>query len=113
MKIEEIRNAIDSLNWNRSDLNGATREEFIRMNVRDRLNKHIENVRALEINPRFSRDIAGAQYAIESALKMIEKWESMQPVIEVTAETITPTLDHWLAHATQCGIVEHIDIEGL
>lgn len=113
MKIQEIRDAIDRLNWNRSDLYGATREEFIRMNVPDRLNKYIEEVRKLEIKPRFTQDIADAQHAIESALKMIEKWEAQQPVIEVNAEKTAPTLEHWLAYAMRCGIVEHIELKGL
>ena len=113
MKIQEIRDAINCLNWNRSDLYGATREEFIRMDVPSRLNKYIEEVRKLEIKPRFTQDIADAQHAIESALKMIEKWQTMQPVIEVDAGANAPTLEHWLSHATRCGIVEHIELKGL
>ncbi len=31
MKIGEFRAAVDSLNWNRRDLSGATRQEFVAM----------------------------------------------------------------------------------
>ena len=37
MKIGEFRAAVDSLNWNRRDLSGATRQEFVAMDVRTRL----------------------------------------------------------------------------
>ena len=80
MNIQEIRDTIDHLNWNRSDLHGATRDEFIHMNVRERLTKYIVEVRALEIKPRFAEDIAAAGRAIDAALAMIEKWEALQPV---------------------------------
>ena len=36
MKIGEFRAAVDSLNWNRRDLSGATRQEFVAMDVRTR-----------------------------------------------------------------------------
>ena len=41
MKIGEFRAAVDSLNWNRRDLSGATRQEFVAMDVRTRLERHI------------------------------------------------------------------------
>jgi len=40
---------VDTLNWNRNDLSGATREEFIRMDVRTRMDKHIAVVEALAL----------------------------------------------------------------
>lgn len=79
MKIQEIRDTIDQLIWNRSDLTGATQEEFIRMNVPERLTKYIHKVKNLDIKPRFTHEIESAQRAIASSLKVIEKWKSMQP----------------------------------
>ena len=47
MKIGEFRAAVDSLNWNRRDLSGATRQEFVAMDVRTRLERHIVIVSGL------------------------------------------------------------------
>ena len=47
MKIGEFRAAVDSLNWNRRDLSGATRQEFVAMDVRTRLERHIVIVTGL------------------------------------------------------------------
>ena len=47
MKIGEFRAAVDSLNWNRRDLSGATRQEFVAMDVRTRLEPHIVIVSGL------------------------------------------------------------------
>uniref|UniRef100_UPI0039F6D288 hypothetical protein n=1 Tax=Sulfuriferula sp. GW6 TaxID=3345112 RepID=UPI0039F6D288 len=111
MKIQEIRDTIDRLNWNRQDLYGATREEFTRMDVPERLNKHIEAVRRLEIKPRFEREIADARRAIEAALRMIEKWEAMQqPAHQANTEVSEQGLELWLHHAERAGIIEHIEI---
>ena len=49
LRIEDFRKAVDTLNWNRNDLSGATREEFIRMDVRTRMDKHIAVVEALAL----------------------------------------------------------------
>lgn len=78
MKISEIRRVIESLNWNRHDLGGATREEFKRERVDVRLTKHIEAVQALVIPPRFADDIADAAEAIEFARRVIARWQAMQ-----------------------------------
>jgi hypothetical protein len=83
MKIAEIRSAIDSLNWSRNDLSGATRDEFKRMDVKSRLQKHIEICKALDIKPRFARDAESRDSAIEYAEKTIARWEDMQePKVE-------------------------------
>lgn len=79
MKIAEIRSVIDSLNWNRHDLSGATREEFLREDVPARLGRHIEACRALEIPARFARDIASRDSAIEYAERTIARWRDGQP----------------------------------
>ena len=47
MKIGEFRAAVDTLNWNRRDLSGATRQEFVAMDVRTRLERHIVIVSGL------------------------------------------------------------------
>jgi hypothetical protein len=80
MKISEIRAVIESLNWNRHDLGGATREEFKRERVDIRLNKHIANVQALVIPPRFADDIADAAEAVTRARAVIERWQALQGV---------------------------------
>ena len=88
MKIAEIREAIDTLNWNRIDLSGATREEFKRMNVPDRLTPHIAKCEALEIPARFVRDIESCNNAIDRAKAMILRWfilnekRDEQPVVD-------------------------------
>ncbi len=78
MKISEIRRVIESCNWSRNDLGGATREEFRKMDVRTRLTRHIEAVEALVIAPRFAADIADAADAIIRARATIERWEAVQ-----------------------------------
>lgn len=78
MKISEIRRVIESCNWNRLDLGGATREEFKRERVDIRLNKHVANVQALVIPARFADDIADAAEAIEFARRVVARWQAMQ-----------------------------------
>lgn len=78
LKIAEIHRVIDSCNWSRNDLGGATRSEFKAMNVPARLNPHIDAVRALQIPARFKRDIENQANAIEYAKKTIERWHAMQ-----------------------------------
>lgn len=74
MKVAEIREAIDHLNWSRSDLQGATRDEFIRMNVPARLNPLIDSCESLEIKPRFKRDAHNRDYAVARAKAVISRW---------------------------------------
>jgi len=77
MKIGEFRTAVDSLNWNRRDLSGATRQEFVAMDVRVRLERHIVIVTDLLplVHARFADDVAHARSAIESAQATIVRWE--------------------------------------
>ena len=77
MKIGEFREAVDSLNWNRRDLSGATRQEFAAMDVRARLERHIVIVTGLLplVHARFGDDLAHARSAIESAQATIVRWE--------------------------------------
>jgi len=75
MKIAEIREMIDTLNWTRNDLSGHTRDEFKRADVPGRLRPKIEACRALVIPARFARDIERRDHAIASAEKMIARWQ--------------------------------------
>ena len=62
MKIGEFRAAVDSLNWNRCDLSGATRQEFVAMDVRARLERHIVIVTGMVplVHARFGDDLGHA-----------------------------------------------------
>ena len=66
MKIGEFRAAVDSLNWNRHDLSGATRQEFVAMDVRTRFESHIVIVTGLLplVHARFGGNLAHATSAI-------------------------------------------------
>ena len=77
MKIGEFRTAVGALNWNRRDLSGATRQEFVAMEVRTRLERHIAIVSGLLplVHARFADDLAHGVSAIESARATIDRWE--------------------------------------
>lgn len=80
MRIADFRDAVDTLNWNRNDLSGATREEFKRMDVATRLNRYIAEVeKALPyVHPRFTLDLEYARMSIESARVVIEGWKRLE-----------------------------------
>lgn len=78
MKIAAIRSTIESCNWSRNDLSGATPHEFKEMDVPARLNRHIDAVRSLKIAPRFARDIEAQAWAIQCAEKTIARWMDVQ-----------------------------------
>ena len=77
MKFGEFRAAVDSLNWNRRDMSGSTRQEFVAMDVRTRLERHIVIVTGLlpQVHSSFGDDLAHATSAIESAQATIVRWE--------------------------------------
>ena len=75
MKIGEFRAAVYSLNWNRRDLSGATRQEFVAMDVRARLERHIVTGLLPLVHARFADDLVHATSAIESAQATIVRWE--------------------------------------
>lgn len=77
MKIAEIRRVIDGLNWTRRDLDGATSEEFKRMDVAARLAPRIAECKALQIPARFARDIEARRNAVERAEAMSERWAAL------------------------------------
>jgi len=77
LKIGDFRRVVESLNWSRNDLSGATSEEFIAMDVKTRLERHIEAVsNLLPLVPvRFTEDKEDARKAIEYAHKTIARWQ--------------------------------------
>ena len=77
MKIGEFRGAMDSLNWSRRDLSGATRQKFVAMDVRARLERHIVIVTGLLplLHARFADDLVRARSAVELAQATIVRWE--------------------------------------
>jgi len=58
-KIGEFRAAVDSPNWNRRGLSGATRQEFVAMDVWTRLERHIVDVTGLlpQVHARFADNL--------------------------------------------------------
>lgn len=82
MRIADIRHVIDSANWRRNDFSGHTREEFLRANVPEQLGEHIAKLQALNIPPRFARDIQSRDSAIEYAQRMIARWHELHAAEE-------------------------------
>ena len=78
MKIAEIRNVIDSLNWARQEFTGGTSTENRRARLDTILAPHIGAVKALEIAPRFARDIQDQQDAIRYAELALARWSASQ-----------------------------------
>ena len=80
LRIGDFRKAVDTLNWNRNDLSGATREEFIRMDVRTRMDKHIAvvEVLALQVPSRFIVDLVHADESVRRARETVERWAGYQ-----------------------------------
>lgn len=76
MKIKQIRDIIRRLNWNRQDATGGTPNENRRTNLPAVLAPHIAAVEALEIPPRFARDIEDRLHALRSARLAIERWHA-------------------------------------
>lgn len=87
MKISEIREIIDLLNWTRNDLNGATNEEFKRIDVPGRLQPWIDKCKALVIDPRFGRDITRRQETIQRAEGMITVWKTQNKEQQISFKT--------------------------
>jgi len=78
MRIADIRSAIDSLNWNRQDATGGTRNENRRTNLPERLAPHIATVQNLVIPDRFKRDIENKRHALDAAKNVIYRWAMSQ-----------------------------------
>ena len=75
LRISDLRDAVDTLNWSRNDLRGATLEEFIRMDVRTRMEKYIAVVEALSLRvpARFTLDLVHAEESVRQARRAIQK----------------------------------------
>ena len=74
MKIAQIRDAIDRLNWVRMDATGGTPIENLRTNLPGRLASYIAAVESLVIAPRFYREIQRRKTALWYAEKVIAQW---------------------------------------
>jgi len=85
MSISKIREAIETLNWNRKDATGGTAEENKRTNLPVILAPRIAAVSALEIPARFTRDIEAKSWALHAANLVIEKWNAKQDVLHFLA----------------------------
>ena len=80
LRIGDFRKAVDTLNWNRNDLSGATHEEFVRMDVRTRMEKYIAVVEtlALQVPSRFIVDLVHADESCRRARETIQRWAGYQ-----------------------------------
>jgi len=74
MKINQIRQTIETLKWNRQDAGGGTMEENKRTNLPAILAPHIAAVTALEIPARFARDVENRAWELTAAARVIERW---------------------------------------
>ncbi len=74
--IASIRETIEAAIWNARDLDGATREEFARMDVPARLTPNRAALEALSIADRFTRDRERRTYAVELIDRQITKWRT-------------------------------------
>ncbi|MGQ3054697.1 MAG: DUF6573 family protein [Roseateles sp.] len=75
-KIAQFRGAVSTLNWSRTDLHGSTRSEWLKQDVRSRLQRHIDAVEKMlpHVAARFAHDIDHARSSIQSAAEMIARW---------------------------------------
>lgn len=74
MTIQAIRETISALNYARHDRTGGTPEENQRINLPAELAPLMAKVSALQIPPRFAREIEDKKHALESAEKVIARW---------------------------------------
>ena len=81
MTIAEIRDAIRTANWNRRDATGGTREENARTNLPAVLLPHLATLEALEIPPRFGRDIEDRASAIAGINAVLARWHAARSVV--------------------------------
>lgn len=78
MTIAKKRELIDRLVWAISYNTGGTVSENKRTRLDVSLAGHIAAVEALEIAPRFARDIERKNNAIESANRALARWRANQ-----------------------------------
>ena len=74
MKIGKIRDVIDFSDWCRLDLSGHTRDEFMRRDVPEVLGRHIAELKALDIAPRFAADRERRDSEIGRCEAVVERW---------------------------------------
>ena len=83
MKIGKIRDVIGFSDWCRLDLSGHTRGEFMKRDVPEVLGRHIAELKALDIAPRFVEDSRRRDSEIVRCEAVIDRWRGMhsqQPV---------------------------------
>ena len=68
---------VDALNWSRRDPSGASRQEFVAMDVRTHLERRVVIVSGLLllVHARFAHDLERARSAVELAQATIVRWE--------------------------------------
>lgn len=74
MTIAAIRTVIESAQWNNLDLQGHTREEYMRRNVPAVMGEQIAALDALVIAPRFTRDIERRETVRANCERRIARW---------------------------------------
>ena len=74
MNINQIRQTIEALKWNRINAGGGTVEENKRTNLPAILAPHIAEVAALQIPTRFARDIENRAWELDAASRVIARW---------------------------------------
>jgi hypothetical protein len=77
MRIDAIRLVIDAAQWSNLDLQGHTREEFARRNVPAVMGEQIAALDALEIAPRFARDVERRETVRANCERRIERWNEL------------------------------------
>jgi hypothetical protein len=106
MTINQIRDVIQAVRWNRNDLTGGTSEEFTRQQVGPILEKKIAELRALVIPARFVRDIERRDEEITFCLRVVGRWVAAQvagvgTVSDVDAEFIARKMESNRAACTR------------
>jgi hypothetical protein len=76
MRIDAIRLVIEAAQWSNLDLQGHTREEFMRRNVPAVMAPHIARLDALVIAPRFARDIERCATVRANCERRIAQWQA-------------------------------------
>ena len=79
MRSGAFRDAVGLMNWNPNDPRGATLEEFIRMDVRTRMEKCIAvaKTRALRVPARLTPDLVHADEPVGQARQAIERMSQL------------------------------------
>ena len=88
MKISKIRDVIEFSMYCRRDLSGHTQGECMRRNVPEVMGRRIDELRALDIAPRFAQDCLRRDEEILYSEAVIERWKATQPSHAVPSAVI-------------------------